>query len=373
MEIKIRFRELKQKIILLLLLLLFQGCSFTSLLPEAEVDVNKVVVVNYATYKKFHRAYFTRHDLIPMHGRKYLYLYKKKNNDLAILLHRKNKYLLYSMSIPYQEPYTMKVTSKTKLSQVLKGFSKHGYQPIHSLANRGYTSSVSYKRYKGLKTILVETKEYSHLQKLYRNAIKSYNARKVRYVKTKLPKQLIRNYYNFYQKRATSRKQMIQLQNIAHKLGLPIPALPKIEEGSQKIVKKSISSKKSVKKEIKKKKIAAKVLIKKENDISVKIKPIKNIPVTLPITVTRVKPVSFDFYLNDASIEELTHYMDAKATKTSLSYTQYTQLIAKLDTLKEEKLLHDGTLEELIATYKVNKNPKYKQRIMTLMKEKQEE
>ncbi len=39
--------------------------------------------------------------------------------------------------------------------------------------------------------------------------------------------------------------------------------------------------------------------------------------------------------------------------------------------LTEEKLFNQGSLEELIAAYKVNKNPKYKKRIMKLMKETQ--
>lgn len=369
-SIQSRFGVLKQKIILLFLIGLFHGCSFNTYLVDDEV--NQVTVVNYTAYKKFHRAYFTRENLLLINGRKYLYLYKKKTNDLAILLHRKNKYLLYSMSAPNQQPYTMKVTSKTKLSKVLKGFRKHGYQAIHSLADHGYVSSVSYKKYKGLKTILVETKKYSRLQNLYRSAIKSYNARKVRYVKTKLPKQLIRNYYYFYKKHATTREQMIQLQSIAKKLELPIPALPKIVETAKKSMKSPTKSHSSNNIIIKKRIIKnQKEHIATESDIAPEIKPSKIIPVTLPTTVINTK--SFNFYLNQASIDELTRYTESTSTKTSLSYTQYTQLLNRLDRLKEEKLIRDGTLEELIEAYTINKNPKYKQRIMSLMKEKQEE
>jgi len=367
---------LKQKIILFLLLWLLQGCSFKSLLVEDEV--NQVTVVNYTSYKKHHRAYFTRNNLQSIkNGKKYLYLYKKKDNDLAILLHRKNKYLLYSMSKPNQAPYKMKVTSKTPLSQVLKGFRKHGYTTISSLANRGYISSVSYKKYKGLKTLLVETKKYSRLQKLYRNAIKSYNARKVRYIKTKLPKQLIRNYYQFYKKRAKSREQFIQLQSIAKKLDLTIPSLPQehiknniqITKKKIKIVKKKSVPKKTPSKKTSIQKEKQKALVIEEKDVEVKptVKTVK----TPPIVITKPTTKPFSYYLNKATLSELSRYISTTKTKASLSYTQYTKLIHKLDTLKETKLLNYGTLEELISEYKINKNPKYKQRIMSLMKDKQ--
>jgi len=35
-------------------------------------------------------------------------------------------------------------------------------------------------------------------------------------------------------------------------------------------------------------------------------------------------------------------------------------------------MLKDGSLEELISSYKTNKNPKYKKRILELMKEAQQ-
>jgi len=40
--------------------------------------------------------------------------------------------------------------------------------------------------------------------------------------------------------------------------------------------------------------------------------------------------------------------------------------------LKEERLLREGSLEELITAYKTNKDPRYKKRILILMKEVQE-
>ena len=364
-----------QKIIPFLLLLLFQGCSFNSLFIE-EDEINRVTIVNYTSYKRHHRAYFTRDDLIPINKKKYLYLYKKKDNDLAILLHRKNQYLLYSMSKPNQEPYKMKVTSKTTLSQVLKGFHKHGYETISSLANRGYISSVSYKKYKGLKTLLVETIEYSYLQKIYRNAIKSYNARKVRYIKTRLPKQLIRNYYQFYKKRASSDKQFLQLQSIAKKLGLPIPTLPKkqnitnksknptkkIKRTKKKILTQSLSIKKVVINKVEEKEVVI-----QEKDIEIKPTIFVTSHQTKPIIKPKGKP--FHYYLTQASLSELSHHISY--AKNILSYAQYTKLIHRIDKLKEEKLLNYGSLEELIAAYKINKNPKYKQRIISLMKDKQ--
>lgn len=297
------------KVVLFLFFLFLNSCAFNNLNVTDEVD--KVTIVKYTPYMKHHRAYFTRTNLkVIEDDKKYLYLYNAKENELGILLHRGNQYMLYSLSRPEHPVLTLNVSPKTKFTYALKRFKRKGFDTIASLAEVGYTASVLPRRYKGVKTLLVEVQKYSRLQDLYRQAIQTYNADKIKNIKTTLPKPLIYNYYTRYENLATTQAQMEQLQIIAKKLNLKTTALQ--------------------------------------------------------------KHVPYDYYLKDASLEELSAYLSQRATKDSLSYQQYKMLKRRKIVLKKEKLFNEGSLEDLITAYKINKNPKYKERIMTLMKEAQE-
>ena len=292
-------------VVLSLFFLLFSGCSLNNLSVAGEL--NKVTVVQYAPYMKHHRAYFTRIDLQTIKDdQQYLYLYNEKKNDLGILFHRKDQYILYSLSKPEQQALAMNVNPKTTYKYVLKSFKRKGFVPIASVDTVGYTVSVAPRRYKGVKTLLVEIQDYSHLQNLYKQAIKTYNADKIKNIKTKLPKHLVHDDYKRYEKRATTQAQWDQLQIIAQKLQI----------------------------------------------------------------TTQDKP--YVYYLTDASFDELSDYMSQGSTRDSLSYQQYAMLKGRKICLKEEKLLNEGSLEDLIAAYKTNKDPAYKERIMSLMKDTQE-
>lgn len=297
-------------VVLFVFFLLLNNCSLNTLFVAGEL--NKVSVVKYAPYMKHFRAYFTRTELqIIKDDQKYLYLYNEKENDLGILLHRKNQYILYSLSKPEQEALAIKANPKTRYTHVLKSFKRKGFEHITSVDTVGYIVSVAPRRYKGVKTLLVETQDYSHLQDLYKQALKTYNADKIKNIKTKLPKHLVYDDYKRYAKRAKTQTQWAQLHIIAQKLQLTV------EEES-----------------------------------------------------TQYKP--YIYYLNDASFEELSDYIAHKDTKASLSYQEYTMLKGRQTYLHEEKLLNEGSLEELIAAYKINNNPKYKKRIMSLMKDTQD-
>jgi len=333
-----------QKILLLLFFLLLNGCSLNNLFIGGKID--KITVVKYTPYVKHHRAYFSRAQLKTIKGsKKYLYLYNSKTNDIAILLHRKHQYVLYNMSKPNKHPYTINATSKTKYWQVLKRFKRKGFKIIKSLASVGYTASVSRKRYKGIKTLLVDTQEYSRLQTLYKKAIRTYNAKKIQNIKTRLPKSLIASYYTRYKKRAKTRAQLLQLSTIAKKLKLQVP---KIQE-----------------KQVEKQKIQ---IIRKEN-IQIEEPAIKPIVKKISPPMPSNKP--YAYYLKHATLNELSTYISNKTTKNSLSYTQYNMLNRRKVVLEGKRLFKHGSVEELISAYKVNKNPKYKQRIMSLMKAKQ--
>ena len=296
-------------VILFFSFLLLSGCSLNSLYFVGEL--NTVTVVRHSSYMKHYRAYFTRIDLQHIKDKqKYLYLYNTKKNDLGILLHRKNQYILYSLSNPDQQALGIKTSPKTTYKYVLKRFKRKGFELINSVDTVGYIVSVAPRRYKGVKTLLVESQDYSHLQNLYKQAIKTYNADKIKNMKTKLPKHLVYDDYKRYAKRAKTQTQWTQLQIIAQKLQM-----------------------------------------------------------TTEEEITQHKP--YIYYLNDASFEELSAYMSQRDTKKSLSYQQYTMLKRRKTCLKEENLLNGDSLEDLIAAYKINKNTKYKNRIMSIMKDQQ--
>jgi len=292
-------------VVLFLFFLVLSGCSLNNLFVAGEI--NKVTVVQHAPYMKHYRAYFTRTELqVIKDNEKYLYLYNVKEKDLGILFHRKNKYILYSLSKPEQQALFIQASPKTKYTHALKSFKRKGFNPITSLDTVGYLVSVAPRRYKGIKTLLVEIQDYSHLQDLYKQAIKTYDANKIKNIKTKLPKQLVYDDYKRYEKRTKSQAQRAQLQIIAQKLQI------------------------------------------------------------------KTQEETYTYYLNDAFLDELSAYISQKAAKNSLSYQQYTMLKRRKTFLQEEKLFNEGSLEDLITAYKVNKNPKYKKRIMSLMKDTQE-
>lgn len=330
-----------QKILLLLFFFLLKGCTLDSPFLVGEVD--KVYVVKHDSYVKYHRAYFTRENIKPIqNGSKYLYLYRAKEKDLAILLHRKNKYQLYSLSYPDKKVLIYK-THKTKDRTILKNLRRKGYHPV-SPATIGYTSRVSMQLYKGLKTLLVEVEDYSRLQNMYKKAIRTYNAQDIKHIKTKLPKELISSYYKQYHKRAKTQKQFEQLQIIAEKLQLSSAGV--VAQTTKEDSKKVIEEEKVKKEEVPKKVKVVKVIKK-------------------PRKAT--KPYSY--YLESASYSELNTYLSKSESREDLTYNQYNTLKERL---KEEKLLVDGSLEDVIAAYKKNKDPRFKTRSLKLMKKVQE-
>jgi len=330
---------LLKKALLLPLFLLLNGCSLTS--PTALGEVDKVQVVSKNASVSHYRAYFARTRLKPIRDdQKYLYFYNKKKKDLAILLHKNDYYMLYSLFHPEASKITIRAHKKTHYSAIEKVLQKQGYHP-GSPQDAGATSLVALRLYKGIKTLLVEVKDYSALQIKYQKAIKTYNAASIQHIKTKLPHSLISEYYDRYYKQAKSDKARGQLNIIAKKLQLDIPEeIPDNEE-----VKAALAQE-----------------IPEEPEY----------PETQEDTEDpKVSTLSFTYYAKRASYDELDSYLKESTTKSTLSFNQYSQLEQRHATLKEEKLLNEGSLEELISAYKVTKKPNYKKRILELMKEVQ--
>jgi len=325
-----------QKILLLLFFFLLNGCALNR--PFLADEVDKVYIVKYNSYVKHHRAYFTRTDLKPMqNGKKYLYLYNAKKKDLAILLHRKNQFRLYSLTYPDKKAIIFNADHKTKYNTVLKYLKRKGYR-LTSPVKAGYTSNVAQRRYKGIKTLLVEVKDYSRLEEIYKKAIKTYHAKDIENITAKLPKEFISSYFKHYHKRAKTQKQFEQLQIIAEKLQLNSTVAAQTTRADSDKVPEEEKAPEEVK--------VVKV-IKKPREA--------------------VKPYSY--YLEKASYNELNTYLSENEARDDLTYNQYNALKEKL---KDEKLLQEGSLEEVIAAYKKNKDPRYKTRSLLLMKKAQE-
>lgn len=349
--------------IFLILLFLLHGCNYNT--PFLTDEINQVTVVKYAPYFKHHRAYFTRSKLQAIENKKYIFLHNPKKNELGVLLHYKDKYILYNMSQPEQKPYIIRTKKIYTQEKILKSFASKGYRAVKSVADVGYITSVSHKLYKGIKTLLIEVKDYSKLQARYKKAIKTYNPSYIKYINTKLPKSLIRYYYNYYKKHTKSKSKIHQLQIIGEKLH--IDKVEKIKKLPQKISKKSKFCSKKIKSIPN---AVSKPVIKEEKPIIVSTSYSKKPNTYISSSVTDSKPYSY--YLSNAPLQELSSYLSSQTTQNTLSDSQYVVLKLRQERLEEEKLLDKGTLEELIAAYKINKKPAYKERIMILMKEKQE-
>jgi len=326
-----------KKILLVLFTVLFSGCSMNELMLWTEL--NKVTVVKQTPYTKHYRVYFQRDNLKPIrHGKKYLFFYHHKSGDLAILFHPKGYYKLYNITHPSLLPTTIKADRRHGYYYMLKQLKKKGFR-LASPSKHGYSVSVSLRRYKGAKTYKVDVIDYRRLISRYKLAIRTYNAKKIRYAKAKLPLNYIRSYYERYKAKASTAKQKEQIQRIGRKLGLYKTV--KKHESEEAIISETIEGNSS-----------------------------PNMSKKTTSTVTEPRNI-YHYYMYDASYYELQNYLSTSDAKSALSYNQYNALKMRYTKLKEEKLLREGSLEELIAAYKKNKNPKYKAKIMARMKELQ--
>jgi hypothetical protein len=322
---------------------------------------------------KQHRAFISRSNLkVLKNGKKYLFLYHKKNNAFAVLVKRKNIFYLYTLSDPKQEIYFLHTRQKKNHVYALNHFKSIGYKRLISPYKKGYVISVSHKRYKGVKTLLFDLKDYSRLLKLYKKSIREYNANPIKSIKMPLPKSLILDYFNHYKKRAKNKNQFEQLQIIANKLKIryTIPAKVSTQNssGETKIDKKIVKEKQSTKESSNTQESSVWYDFSREKSKVEKIK--KRESIQKQITTKEPAPLPYTYYKNASSLNELNTYLSKKTTIKSLSPSEYLALEQRKKRLEEKKLLKDGSIEELIAAYKHNKKPEFKQRILSLMKEK---
>jgi hypothetical protein len=225
---------------------------------------------------------------------------------------------------------------------------------------------------------------------LYKKAIRNYNASKIKYIKTTLPKSFIYAYYKHYENKTKNKQAYKQLNIIANKLHIKGPLLTRKpivakvptktinttkkgepvlnQEIEQALENKETSSKntsswynftpKVTKEEVLKEEVLKEEVVKEV----VKEEVIKKIQ-------KKPKKVPYSYYLNNASLNELRAYLSKPSNKKSLSKSNYALLKQRENIMKEQRLLKEGSLEELISAYKHNKKPVFKARILSRMKE----
>jgi hypothetical protein len=309
------------KIVLLAFTLLFGGCSFESLSALNEVD--KVQLVKRNASMKLYRAYFVRTDLKPVRKhQKYLFFYNARKEELAILLHPGWRYKLYSITRPHKVIVTINAGKRKGYRHVSRVLARKGYHRV-SLSRIGFTSRTALRRYKGFKTLMVEVRDYRHLLHIYRKAIRNYDASLIGSVRGRVPGSLISPYLHRYEKKADTAERREQLQIISSrlKIGSSYTDTPPLPEERR---------------------------AEKRDD------------------------TTYRYYRDKASYEELNSYLSGQESKYALSYKERKALQARRNILKREWLLQHGSLEELISAYKSNGDPRYKARIMVLMKKAQE-
>jgi len=340
--------------------------------------INKITVVKYERYLKQHRGYLTRDNLQNFpNNKKYLYFFNKRKSILAILLKRKNKYYLYNLSHPNQKEIVIYKNTTLHYKRVLKKLRRYGFRLVKSLADKGYVASVNLRKFKKVKTLLIEVKDYTRLQKVYKHAIKTYNSKKIKSIRTKLPKALIYSHYKYYRNRANTDEKRKQIDIISRKLGLKVPPLMKVIEKKplpiieDVVVKPKLKIKPVVKPTAKQKQ---KKVIKKEKKSIHIVKPkpiIRSTQKAEPRKKRNINRKTFTYYLKHAPLKTLSSFLSKSTSKNTLSYKDYKTLLHRKNILKENKLLNEGSLETLISAYKINKSSRYKNRIMLLMKRKQ--
>lgn len=327
-----------KKILLVLFTLFFSGCSMNEMLLWTKL--NKVAVIKQTSYTTHYRAYFQRDYLKPIrHGKKYLFFYHKKSGDLAILFHPAGSYKLYNITHQTLLPTVIRADRTHGYYAMLRALKKKGFR-LASPSRHGFDVSVSLRRYKGVRTYRVDVKDYRKLIARYKYAIRTYDAKKIRKIRTKLPYSFIRSYFERYQTKAVTGRQKAQLHYIGNKLGLYKTASTEKKTILQNTDKVSLSNDSTVQADEK------------------------------PLPEDKPKDL-YNYYMHDASYYELQNYLSTSDSKSALSYNQYNTLKQHFSHLQEEKLLKEGTLEELIVAYKKNNNPKYKAKILARMKELQ--
>ena len=138
-------------------LFILNGCTLSQLFLSNEI--NKINIVKLTPSTKYYRGYFPREDLKPVLNRqKYLFLYNGRRKDLALLLRHGNTYTLYHLPDKYYGTIKVRIKpNRHRKRNMLRYFAKRGYHIANPRA-LGYRTKTGLRKYKGIKTLMVELK-----------------------------------------------------------------------------------------------------------------------------------------------------------------------------------------------------------------------
>jgi hypothetical protein len=327
---------IKKFFLVIVSILILNSCSIDSIVALTQLD--KIEQVQHNSYITKYQGYFARRNLHPIsYGHKFLYLYNHRARKFAILLHPNDRYVAYSVASNSRKIMDLKSGGYRYAIRLLK---RYGYRRV-TPSQVGYKVHIARRVFKGHKTYLLSITNYQKLIYRYKQAIKTYNYKRVKYIRTKLPKELIRGYFNRYRVKASTRYEREQISLIGIKLGI-----------------------------IKSRKTAHSISKKEDKKPLANIKKDREHPIIKPTTPTvKEKPKSlYERYSKVTSYSTLHRFLISKEAKESLTYAEFSRLKYKEAKLQERELLAHGTIEELIAQYKKTNNPRYKSKAMELMK-----
>jgi len=299
---------------IVLMALVIEGCQTPPLWTSSEL--NTFQVVSYGYDVRHYRAYFTRADLSLLPNKKRTMFFEHtKHHTLAVLLRRRNRYELYDMSDPSHPKIRFETPKPLSLSALYRRLRRYGYRPAN-LQKLGIQVAIAPRRYRGVKTWMIEIEDFSRLKKRYLKAIKLGQSALVRRLKP-IPAVLIAPELRAAFIAARTPKKRKALIRIARRLRINLPETSHPAQTSQ-------SS----------------------------------------------SPHRFEYYLKRASESELRKILNTSTEKTKINSVQRRALRQRLHQLERDRLLKKGSLDELIDAYRREKDPLLKRRIMELLEKR---
>ena len=297
---------------LTMLVFLLGGCQIPDF--TAAFKLNTFHIVSYGNDVRHYRAYFLRKNLTFLpNGRRTLLAVHTKTQSPAIVIRRKGYDEVYDMATYRHIAFREKASKHRTLRTLQRFLARRGYRIVNT-RNFGVHLTTGPRKYRGYKTWLIDLKDYSRLKRRYLQALR-HNPCRLKQLKP-IPADLIKKELRLAVSKRLNVSDRTCLYESAKRLHISLPSPQK--------------------------------------------KP----------TPDRQNP-SFSYYISHASEKELRTLLHTKTYKTRFSTFQQRALRQRLRQLEHDRLLKHGSLEELFAAYKHNKDPRIKQRIMQLLEQRQ--
>lgn len=364
-----------KKLLVTLLLFSLQGCTWQNFFMQS-APFDRMTVVNYEGKVRHSRGYYRRDSLFKFKNNAYYQIFfNTKKRSLHLLLHKASGYFLYTISSSKAKAIYLG-NKYTSYKTIRKKLRKKGFRLLTHPYTKGYKLSHAFKKYQGVKTILISLSDYATLLAQYRHAISHYKYSLIEHSHPRLPNIMVKKLYNHYKSTTKTEQEKKAILQIGYKLGFEkkptftrVNTTQKSENCTHPKMAIPQDSTPNIehKDEIEKKIIEDKQKEEKPEEDTVEVCSDTQENKTL------LEETDYHYYLHNASLDTLSTYLDKLSLQgydKSISQGQLHQLLARQSFLREQNLLEHGTLEALIKAYKQTKNKRYKEKILHLMKEK---